>query len=186
MPMRNVKKTNPCAHCSGNDDEHDAKRSVKPGKFKTLMNKILKATPLGCKGESFQCFLKSKHMLLYGASAFVFFVLGNTTNALFEKKIQDWVFPDKTPDTPEPPKSAYNPKTGAYFKIKAVIRNMETGEKTAVLEESETAPLPSEHPLTPQTQSADASKTVPSFNPPQKISFKRFTVAPRTEETRSL
>lgn len=186
MSTRNMKKTNPCAHCSGNCTKCNVQQPASLNKFETLVHKILKTTPLGCKGESWQCFLKSKHMLMYGASAFVFFVLGNTTNALFEKKIQDWFFPDKTPEVLEPPKSAYHPKTGAYFKIKAIIRNMETGEKTAVLEESEPATLPSGYPLTPQTQNAGASKTVPSFNPPQKISFQRLEITPRTEETRSL
>lgn len=82
-------------------------------------------------------------MFLYGASALVFFAIGNTTNAIFERKIQDWIFPDKPPENPERPKSAYHPQTQQYFKIKAVIRNMDTGENTAILE---SVPPPAQPP----------------------------------------
>lgn len=134
MPTRTEKNTNPCAACSQNHDACDTKKPARPNKFETWVHKILKSTPFGCNGESWRCFLKSKHMFLYGASALVFFAIGNTTSAIFERKIQDWIFPDKPAENPERPKSAYHPQTQQYFKIKAVIRNMDTGENTAILE----------------------------------------------------
>lgn len=134
---------NPCSGCAGNCKHCNAKGPYKPNKLEKLVHKILKTTPLGCDGESWRCFLKSKHMFMYGASALVFFAIGNTTNAIFERKVQDWIFPDKPTDNLEQPKSAFHPQTQEYFKIKAIIRNMDTGETTAILE---SVPLPTKLP----------------------------------------
>lgn len=105
-----------------------------PNFIENIIHKALKTTPLGCDGESWRCFLKSKHMFLYSASAAVFFIIGNTSNVIFEKTIQDWFFPEKTFDPYDPPKTAVNPQTREIFKIKAVVRDVDTGEKTAILE----------------------------------------------------
>lgn len=134
MPTHTEKNTNFCAGCLKNHTACDIKKPERPNKFEALIHKILKITPLGCNGESWQCFLKSKHMFLYGVSALAFFAIGSTTSVILERKIQDWIFPEKTTKIPKQPKSAYHPQMQQYFKIKAVIHNMDTGENTAILE----------------------------------------------------
>lgn len=134
MSDRDFNNNSPCQKCSRACAKCKAHKTKKPNSFEKLIYKILKMTPLGCNGESWHCFLKTKHMLMYGISSAVFFVIGTTTDVIFEKKVEDLLFHDDIEKKREPVRTAFDPQTKEYFKIKAVIRRTDTGERTAILE----------------------------------------------------